>query len=129
MKIKGFGGVFWRTRDVKALKKWYKEVFGISMENDWNGTVIRPEPGNETTFSLFTEEDRYFPPEQSVMLNFQVDSMDECLQHFKKIGVPLLKEPEQSEYGTFIWIADPDGRWIEIWENNLIQLNLSAKKT
>jgi hypothetical protein len=27
-----------------------------------------------------------------------------------------LKEPEQSEFGTFIWISDPEGRWIELWE-------------
>ena len=35
---------------------------------------------------------------------------------FHKIGVPLLKRPEKSEYGTFVWIADPDDRWIELWE-------------
>ena len=50
------------------------------------------------------------------MLNFQVENIEAWMEHFNKIGVPLLKEPEKSEYGTFIWIADPDGRWIEIWE-------------
>ncbi|CAH0346041.1 VOC family protein [Bacillus sp. CECT 9360] len=116
MKIKGFGGIFWRTKNIKALKKWYFEVFGISMEDAWNGTVIRPEQGNETIFSFFTEESSYFPKEQAVMLNFQVENMEDCLAHLQKIGVPLLKEPEKRQYGTFIWISDPDGRWIEIWE-------------
>jgi predicted enzyme related to lactoylglutathione lyase len=32
------------------------------------------------------------------------------------IGVRILKRPEKSEFGTFVWISDPNGRWIEIWE-------------
>ena len=70
MKIKGFGGVFWRSKDVVALKKWYKETLGISM-GDWNGTVIKPDADNQTIFSFFKEDSDYFPQEQSVMLNFQ----------------------------------------------------------
>ncbi|WP_377890656.1 VOC family protein [Alkalihalobacillus sp. R86527] len=115
MKIKGFGGVFWRSQDVATLSKWYKEVLGIEMES-WNGTVITPQEGNETIFSFFTEDDRYFPENQQVMLNFQVESIEGCMDHLDKIGVPLVKELEKSEYGSFIWIEDPEGRRIELWE-------------
>jgi lactoylglutathione lyase len=115
LKIKGFGGIFWRTKDVVALRNWYKETLKMSMD-DWNGTIIKPEGGNETIFSLFKEESDYFPKEQSVMLNFQVENIEAWVEHFSNLGIPLLKEPEKSEYGTFVWISDPDGRWIEIWE-------------
>ncbi|MDN4606441.1 VOC family protein [Sporosarcina highlanderae] len=115
MKIKGFGGVFWRTKDVNVLGRWYKETLGLSME-EWNGTILKPEVDNETIFSLFKEDSDYFPKEQSVMLNFQVEDIESWLKHFEKIGIPLLKQPEKSEYGTFVWIADPEGRWIELWE-------------
>ncbi|MCA1318300.1 VOC family protein [Bacillus tianshenii] len=115
MKIKGFGGVFWRTKDVVSLRDWYLKTLGIGME-DWNGAVIKPDEDNITIFSLFKEESDYFPVDQSVMLNFQVEDIEGWMEHFKKIEVPLLKGPEKSEYGTFIWISDPDGRWIEIWE-------------
>jgi hypothetical protein len=30
--------------------------------------------------------------------------------------VPLAKKKEISEFGTFIWIEDPDGRLVELWE-------------
>ncbi|WOV89221.1 glyoxalase [Sporosarcina oncorhynchi] len=113
--VKGFGGVFWRSKDVDGLKKWYKEVLGISME-DWNGTVLKSNSDNETILSFFKESNDYFPKEQSVMLNFQVENIEACMDHFNTIGVPLLKEPEKSEFGTFIWISDPEGRWIELWE-------------
>ena len=115
MKIKGFGGIFWRSKDVVALKKWYKETLGISM-GDWNVNVINPDADNQTIFSFFKEDSDYFPQEQSVMLNFQVEDIEAWMEHFNKMGISLLKEPEKSEFGTFIWISDPEGRWIEIWE-------------
>jgi lactoylglutathione lyase len=115
LKIKGFGGVFWRTKDVVSLKNWYKETLKIPMD-DWDGTIFKRDDVNETVFSIFKEDSDYFPKEQSVMLNFEVENIEAWMEHFKKIGIPLLKEPEKSEYGTFLWISDPDGRWIELWE-------------
>lgn len=113
--IKGVGGIFWRTKNLEVVKKWYSDVLKLDIEN-WNGTVIKPQSGNETIFSFFTENDRYFPTEQQVMLNFQVDNLDEMIKHLEDIGVPLAKKKETSEFGTFIWIKDPDGRLVELWE-------------
>ncbi len=113
--IQGFGGIFWRTKNLEAIKKWYSEVLQIEV-GDWNGAVIQPQSGNETIFSFFTENDNYFPAEQQVMLNFQVHDLNETLKHLKQIGVPLAKQKEESEYGKFVWIEDPDGRLIELWE-------------
>lgn len=115
MKIKGFGGVFWRTKDIDTLKKWYREVLNMSMD-DWSGTILTQDSESEIVFSLFKEDNDYFPKEQPVMLNFQVEQIDSWIEHFKKLGVPLVKDPEKSEYGTFVWISDPEGRWIELWE-------------
>ncbi|MEK4142479.1 VOC family protein [Paenibacillus sp. FSL R7-0163] len=113
--IKGFGGIFWRTKNLEATKKWYSEVLKLDIEN-WNGTVIKPQVGNKTIFSFFTEDDSYFPTEQQVMLNFQVHDLNETIKHFEQIGVPLAKKIEISEFGKFIWIEDPEGRLIELWE-------------
>lgn len=113
--IKGFGGIFWRTKNLENVKKWYSEVLQIEIDN-WNGTIIKPEPGNETIFSFFTENDTYFPAEQQVMLNFEVHNIDETIEHLEKVGVSLEKEKEISEYGKFVWIKDPEGRLIELWE-------------
>ncbi|MCM3629773.1 glyoxalase [Paenibacillus glycanilyticus] len=113
--IKGFGGIFWRTGNLEVVKKWYSEALGIEI-GDWNGTVIKPQSGNETIFSFFTEDDSYFPTDQQVMLNFQVHNLDQTIKHLEHIGVPLAKNKEASEYGQFIWIKDPEGRLIELWE-------------
>lgn len=65
---------------------------------------------------MFHEDSDYFPKHQSVMLNFQVENIDSWIEHFNKLGVQLLREPERSQFRTFIWISDPEGRWIELWE-------------
>ncbi|WP_336791012.1 VOC family protein [Paenibacillus sp. MMO-177] len=113
--IKGFGGVFWRTKNLDAIKKWYSEVLKLEI-GDWNGTMIKSQSGNETIFSFFSEDDPYFPTDQQVMLNFQVHNLDETIKHLELVGVPLARKKERSEYGQFIWIEDPDGRLIELWE-------------
>ncbi|WP_413309853.1 VOC family protein [Bacillus sp. 1P10SD] len=113
--IKGFGGIFWRTKNLEDVKKWYSEVLKIEI-NDWNMTIIKPDSGNETIFSFFTEDDTYFPTEQQVMLNFEVYNLDETIEHLEQIGVPLEKKKEVSEFGQFIWIKDPEGRLVELWE-------------
>jgi glyoxylase I family protein len=90
--IKGFGGVFWRTKNVDDVKKWYSKVFKIDLE-EWNGTVIKPQLGNETIFSLFTEDNSYFPTEQQVMLNFQVENLDETIKNqlnYSTIHLPII---------------------------------------
>ncbi|MBD3919159.1 glyoxalase [Paenibacillus sp. PR3] len=113
--IKGFGGIFWRTQNLELIKKWYSEVLQIEIDN-WNGTVIKSDSGSETIFSFFTEDDSYFPPDQQVMLNFQVHNVNETIKHLEQIGVPLAKDKEVTDYGTFVWIKDPEGRLIELWE-------------
>lgn len=113
--IKGFGGVFWRTNNLEVIKKWYSEVLQIDI-NQWNGTVIKPQAEQETIFSFFTGEDTYFPREQQVMLNFQVDNLEETIEHLEHIGVPLAKPKVEGEYGKFAWIEDPEGRLVELWE-------------
>ncbi|MEK0313892.1 VOC family protein [Cohnella sp. 56] len=113
--IKGFGGVFWRTKNLEATKKWYSDVLKIDIEN-WNGTVITPDAENKTIFSFFAENDSYFPTNQQVMLNFQVHNLNETIEHLAQIGVPLAKPKEAGDFGQFVWVKDPDGRLVELWE-------------
>ncbi|MFQ3544482.1 VOC family protein [Halobacillus rhizosphaerae] len=115
MKVNGLGGVFWRTKNLENSKKWYREVLKIDIEN-WNGAMITSKPDHNIIFSLFSEEDDYFPTDQQVMLNFQVENLEDSIDHLEKKGVPLVMEKTVSEYGKFIWIEDPDGRRIELWE-------------
>lgn len=50
------------------------------------------------------------------MVRRSIESLDETMKPLERLGVPLAKQPESSEFGAFIWIEDPDGRLIELWE-------------
>lgn len=115
MIIKGIGGVFWRTNNLEEIKQWYSRVLNLEIEN-WNGAIISPQSDNKTIFSFFSESDSYFPTEQQVMLNFQVENIEDSIKHLEKMKIPIVMEKMTNEYGKFIWIEDPEGRRIELWE-------------
>ena len=50
------------------------------------------------------------------MINYRVDDLDALLQALKEEGVQIDPHREDSDYGRFAWIMDPDGNRIELWE-------------
>ena len=50
------------------------------------------------------------------MFNFIVGDLKALLQALEEEGVKGVKEMEESEYGKFGWIMDPEGNKIELWE-------------
>jgi len=50
------------------------------------------------------------------MLNYRVDNLDALLDELKQSGVKVDPHREDSDYGRFAWISDPDGNRIELWE-------------
>ncbi len=115
MKTLGLGGVFLRMQNVDKMIEWYREVLKIEFL-DWNGAIFLPAQESCTIFSFFSEENDYFPLNQRVMLNFQVDDMEEFLKHIQDLKIEIIKEPEKSEFGHFVWIKDPEGNLIEVWQ-------------
>jgi predicted enzyme related to lactoylglutathione lyase len=50
------------------------------------------------------------------MINYRVDDLEGLLVELTKEGVTIDPHREDSEYGRFAWIMDPDGNRIELWE-------------
>ncbi|RVT98047.1 VOC family protein [Mucilaginibacter limnophilus] len=113
-KITGFGGFFFRSKDSKALAKWYEDHFGInSMQS---GTVWRQQEGT-TVFAPFKHDTTYFGrPEQQFMLNFRVTDLDALLEELKAAGVKIDESRHNDEIGKFAWVYDPEDNKIELWE-------------
>lgn len=116
--ITGVGGIFLKSRDPKALAAWYRDVLGMPMEK-WGGAKLPTDaPGHPpvVVWNAFPADTTYFAPStRDVMLNFGVDDMDAFLKRIEAKGVQVLKR-ENSEYGHFAWIMDPDGTKIELWQ-------------
>lgn len=74
--VTGFGGIFFKSRDPKALGEWYARHLGLQIE-PWGGVRFDEDearPGY-TVWSPFAQDSDYFAPSsQPFMLNFRVDN-------------------------------------------------------
>jgi predicted enzyme related to lactoylglutathione lyase len=50
------------------------------------------------------------------MLNFRVADLDALLAQLRAAGIEVVGEEEQEGIGRFVWIVDPEGNRIELWE-------------
>lgn len=112
--VTGIGGLFFRSKDHKALALWYEQHFGInSMQS---GSVWTQEAG-PTVFSPFKQDTQYFgSPEQQFMLNLRVSDLDKLLEQLAAAGVKTDEKSPDESYGKFAWAYDPEGNKIELWQ-------------
>lgn len=117
--ITGVGGVFFKSRDPKALALWYKDVLGLPIE-DWGGAALNYDQAGHPpalVFTPFPATTKYFDPsKREFMLNFAVDDLDAFLARIAAKGVAVQKRDDSDPNGRFAWILDPEGTKIELWE-------------
>ncbi len=118
-QITGVGGIFFKSKDPKALMAWYRDVLGIKVEA-WGGAQMRYDAPNHppalvlTAFDQSTQE--LEPSQREFMLNFSVDDLGVFLERIKAKGVIILSHDDSDPFGKFASIIDPDGTKIQFWE-------------
>lgn len=121
-KVLGIGGVFFKSRDPAALATWYKTHLGLNVE-DWGGVAFRwAERQAEhldaaTIWSPFKADTTYFAPSTATfMINYVVDDVRALIAQLKAAGAQVDEKIEESEFGIFGWVVDPDGNKLELWQ-------------
>ena len=120
-RVIGIGGIFFKCNDQKEVRNWYEKHLGIHSE-DWGGTFPwrrqeNPEVETYTAWSPFKADTNYFSPSShDYMVNYQVEDLNGLLATLREEGVKVIGDIEDSEFGKFGWIMDPEGRKIELWE-------------
>ena len=119
-RVTGIGGVFLKAKDPKVLGEWYRTHLGIDIQ-DWGGNVgtVFPwdSPDGMTLLSLFPMTSKKFDPSPSpVMINYRVDDLAALLAALRAEGCAVDDKLEDSEYGKFGWVMDPEGNRIELWQ-------------
>ncbi len=120
MKVRGIGGVFFKSKDTKMLQKWYEENLGLQPDEEgyiyfkWADLKA---PGY-TLWGPFPEDTNYFnPSEAQWMINFVVSDIEQFFAELKTKGVTVDERGiEETEEGKFAWFIDPEGNKIELWE-------------
>ena len=117
--VTGIGGVFFKSKDPKALAKWYRDVLGIRIES-WGGALLCYDaPGHPpmAVWSPFAQDtDTMAPSTREFMVNFAVDDLDALVARLVDHGVTIFKRDNTDPNGKFVWILDPDGTKIELWQ-------------
>jgi predicted enzyme related to lactoylglutathione lyase len=113
--ITGFGGIFLRADDPKALYQWYERHLGLVMSD---GSFAFPASTQraQVIFALFKQDNAYFPPAQKAMINLHVDDLDGVLDRLIDEGVTVDPKRESYDFGKFGWITDPEGNRVELWQ-------------
>jgi predicted enzyme related to lactoylglutathione lyase len=121
-RVTGIGGIFFQAKDPVALRAWYKTHLGIDVQ-DWGGAAFRwtDETGKPTTgttvWTVSSADGDYFAPSKSsFMINYRVADLGALLQALRGEGCTVLEKTDDSEYGKFGWVIDPEGNKIELWQ-------------
>ena len=121
-RVIGIGGIFFKARDKSRLLAWYRDRLGVDVQ-DWGGATFQwrdaqdPTRTGHTVWSLFEHDSDYFGPgTQSFMVNYRVADLRQVLSDLRREGVSVDDRIEESEFGKFGWIVDPEGNRIELWE-------------
>jgi predicted enzyme related to lactoylglutathione lyase len=121
-RVTGIGGIFFNAQDPAALRAWYQKHLGIDVL-PWGGAAFTwsDADGNAmkgtTIWSIgAADSDHFAPGKASFMINYRVDDLATLLEALRDEGCNVLEKTDDSEYGKFGWVIDPEGNKVELWE-------------
>ena len=121
-RVTGIGGVFFKAKDAPALQAWYRRHLGIDVQA-WGGAAFRwvdaegKPTGGTTIWSVGAESgDPFAPSKAPFMINYRVDDVVALVAALKSEGCNVLDKIDDSDYGKFAWVIDPEGNRVELWQ-------------
>lgn len=121
-RVTGIGGIFFHAQDPVALRAWYGRHLGVDVL-DWGGAAFtwddaaRKPDGGVTIWSIGQAGNEHFAPgKANFMINYRVADLDALLQALREEGCNVMDQTDDSEFGKFGWVIDPEGNKVELWE-------------
>jgi catechol 2,3-dioxygenase-like lactoylglutathione lyase family enzyme len=121
-RVTGIGGVFFKARDPEGLRAWYRRHLGLDIQ-PWGGVAFRwrdgEQPGQDgvTVWTIFPSDTNYFAPSDAAfMINYRVANLRSVLDELRAEGCVVDDKIEESEFGKFGWVMDPERNRLELWE-------------
>src|SRR5690348_5170362 len=113
--VTGIGGVFFKAKDAPALQAWYREHLGIDVQPwggasfDWTDADGKP-AGGTTAWSIAPESSKQFASSAApFMVNYRVHDLRALIAALEAEGCNVLDQVDESEFGKFRWVIDPEG--------------------
>lgn len=121
-RVTGIGGVFFHAQDPVALRAWYRKHLGIDVQ-DWGGAAFawtdaagNPAKGTTAWSISAAGGDDFAPGTAAFMINYRVDDLAGMLQTLRAEGCNVLENTDDSGFGKFGWVIDPEGNKVELWQ-------------
>lgn len=121
-RVTGIGGIFFQAKDPATMHAWYRRHLGIDVQ-PWGGAAFQwtdtsgAPTGGTTIWSVGPADGGHFAPSTSTfMVNYRVDDLHALVAALKAEGCEVLPKTEESEYGKFAWVMDPEGNKVELWQ-------------
>ena len=121
-RVTGIGGIFFQARDPVALREWYRRHLGMDVQ-DWGGAAFRwtgddGAPAGGTTVWSIGEAggDAFAPSASSFMINYRVADVRALVDVLRAEGCDVMDKVDESDYGIFAWVMDPEGNKVELWQ-------------
>lgn len=119
-RVTGIGGIFMAAKDPVALRGWYQKHLGVDVQSwggaafSWTDDAGKP-AGGTTAWSIGTG-DSFAPSRASFMVNYRVADLAALLAQLRAEGCQVLEKTDESDFGKFGWVMDPEGNKVELWE-------------
>ena len=121
-RVTGIGGIFFKANDAPALQAWYRRHLGIDVQ-EWGGAALawadaegRPVAGT-TAWSVSAAQSGPFAPGTAMFMdNYRVEDLHALVEVLREEGCNVLDKVDESEYGKFAWVIDPEGNKVELWQ-------------
>jgi predicted enzyme related to lactoylglutathione lyase len=119
-RVTGIGGVFIKAKDPVKLRAWYKTHLGIDVKT-WGGAAFRwgdsaSVPANGKTAWYVGDGSSFAPSNASFMIDYRVTDLRGLLKLLREEGCQVLDKVEDSDFGSFGWVMDPEGNKVELWQ-------------
>jgi predicted enzyme related to lactoylglutathione lyase len=115
-RVTGIGGVFFKAKDAPALRAWYQRHLGIDVQA-WGGAAFDWSGSGTTAWTIAPESSNQFAPSKaSFMVNYRVDDLQALVEALKAEGCNVLDKVDDSDFGKFGWVIDPEGNKVELWQ-------------
>src|SRR5450631_1625806 len=102
-RVTGIGGIFFKSKNPKALAQWYRDHLGMNVEK-WGSVTFRwaqdnPTGAGTTSWKPFPENTSYFAPSSApFMINYRVENLRSVLAALRAEGCTVDDKVEETGY-------------------------------
>lgn len=107
-----------RTADPQKLSEFYS-VFGLKFDyhSHGNSPMHYSADVDGITLEIYPLTKSQKESDRNLRLGFGIEKFDVVMQTLRDAGVVVHTEPTNTEFGYMAVIGDPDGRKIEVYQN------------